>query len=251
MAFRAFWRLRRRRRKKIARVRRTRAAAEPVAIPAIVPLVFCFSGVISGAVCVVDEEESWAVGGGWVGDGVEVEEEVKMVLDVGVGVGVVEERVISVVGRDVGWDAGRDMLDEDTCDCSGRLVGRDDEMSEIGLAVYLDVGLSLSLEVVGLGPGLDVEVVIWSVGREGDESEVVGLVVSALLVANRSCVTTLNPASIDDATSTGKAASSTERAFSGSSCGLLEPDMLSFEPLDEEVVRFTISEATWSIATMM
>jgi len=65
---------------------------EPVAIPAIVPLMFCFSGVISGAGFVVDEEESWAVGGGWVVDGVEVEVELVMVLgvDVGFGFGVVE-----------------------------------------------------------------------------------------------------------------------------------------------------------------
>jgi len=149
--------------------------------------------------------------------------------------------VASVVGRDV--------LDEDVCDFSGRLVGRDDETSEFGFAVYLDVGLSFSREVVGRGPGLDLEVVIWSVGRACDE-RVVDLVVSALLVANSSCVTTLNPASIDDATSLGRAASNTERALSDSSCGL-EPDMVSFEPLGEEQVRFTTLEATWSTATMM
>ena len=210
-------------------------------MPAIVPLEFCFSGVISGVGVVF--EESWAVGGGWVGGGVEVE--VDVVLDAGFGFGVgvivVDERVISVVGRDV--------LDEDASDFSGRLVDRDDEMSDVGLAVYPDVGLSLSLRVVGLRPGLDVEVVIWSIEFEGDGREV-GLVVSALLVANKSCVTTLNPASIDDATSTGSAASSTERAFSGSSCRL-EPDMASFEPPDGVVAKPSISEAAWSMATTM
>jgi hypothetical protein len=228
------------------RLRRTRAAMEPVAIPAIVPLVFCFSGVMEGVGGLV-EEESLAVGGGLFAES-NVGVDVGLVLDVdvdvevvlGVGVGVVEGRVVRVVGRDV--------LDEDMCDFSGRLVDWDAEMSEIGLAVYLDVGRSLSSEDAGLRSGLDVEVVIWSIGFEGGEREV-GLAVSALLVASRSCVTTLNPASIDDATSAGKAESSTERAFSGSSCGR-EFDIVSVEPLSK-VAKCSILEAAWSTAAMI
>jgi hypothetical protein len=230
------------------RLRRTRAAMEPVAIPAIVPLEFCFSGVMEGVGGFL-EEESGAVGGGLFAESgvgvdiglvldVDVDVDVEVVLGVGVGVGVVEGRVVRVVGRDV--------LDEDMCDFSGRLVDWDAEMSEIGLAVYLDVGRSLSLEVVGLRSGLDVEVVIWSTGFEGGEREV-GLAVPALLVASRSCVTTLNPASIDDATSAGKAESSTERAFSGSSCGR-EPDMVLVEPLSAarwQVIQFRRQLGRW------
>lgn len=119
-------------------------------------------------------------------------------------------------------------------------------MLEIGRAVYLDVGRSLTSEDVGLRSGLEVDVVIWSTGFEGGESEV-GLAVSALLVASKSCVTTLNPASMDDATSAGRAESSTERAFSGSFCGR-EPDMVSVEPLSK-VAMCSVSEATWSTAT--
>jgi hypothetical protein len=231
-------------------VKRTTAAAEPVAIPAMVPLEFCCAGVIDGCGFL---DESWAVGGGLVDefdiggdvealvvdDEVEVDDGVMLDIDVSVGVGVVEGRVVNVVGRDV----GRDVCDEDMCDLSGRLVDWDTETSEIGLAVYLDVGRSLSLEDVGLRSGLDVEVVIWS-----GESEV-GLGVSALLVASRSAVTTLNPASMEDATSTGRAESSTERAFCGSSCGR-ELDMASVGPLSK-VARFSISEAAWSMATMI
>lgn len=140
------------------------------------------------------------------------------------------------------------MLGEEVCDSSGSLVvGRDVGSTEGGLAVYLEVGRSLSLEVGGLRSGLDVEVVIWSIGFEGDGSEV-GLGVSALLlVASRSCVTTLNPASIDDATSAGRAESSTESAFSGSSC-VREPDMVSVKPLGK-VVKCLVSDEAWSIAT--
>lgn len=227
------------------RLRRTRAAMEPVAIPAIVPLVFCFSGLMEGVGGFV-EEESWAVGGGLFAE-FDVSVDVGLILDVdvdveveavlGVGVGVVEGRVVRVVGRDV--------LDEDMCEFSGLLVDWDAEMSEIGLAVYLDVGRSLSSEDAGLRSGLEVEVVIWSTGFEGEERGV-GLAVSALLVVIRSCVTTLNPASIDDATSAGKADSSTERAFSGSSCGR-EPDMVLVEPLSK-VASCSISEAAWSMA---
>ena len=231
-------------------VKRTTAAAEPVAIPAMVPLEFCWAGVIEGCGFL---DESWAVGGGLVDefdmggdveaavvdDEVEVDDGVMLDIDVSVGVGVVEGRVVNVVGRDV----GRDVCDEDMCDPSGRLVDWDTETSEIGLAVYLDVGRSLSLEDVGLRSGLDVEVVIWS-----GESEV-GLGVSALLVASRSAVTNLNPASMEDATSTGRAESSTERAFCGSSCGR-ELDMASVGPLSK-VARFSISEAAWSMATMI
>lgn len=165
--------------------------------------------------------------------------DVEVVL--GVGAGVVEGRVARVVGRDV--------LDEEMCEFPGRLVDWDaSEMSEIGLAVYLDVGRSLSSEDVGLRSGLDVEVVIWSTDLEGGEREV-GLAVSALLVASRSCVTTLNPASMDDATSVGKAESSTERAFSGCSCGR-EPDMVLVEPLSK-VASCSISKAAWSTATII
>jgi hypothetical protein len=44
-------------------VKRTTAAAEPVAIPAMVPLEFCWAGVIEGCGFL---DESWAVGGGLV-----------------------------------------------------------------------------------------------------------------------------------------------------------------------------------------
>jgi hypothetical protein len=239
--------LRRRRKKKMMRVRRTTAAAEPVAIPAIVPLLFCCSGVMMSVGLL---EESWAVGGGLVAEfdvGIDVDVDVGVVLDVdvddgvgvGVGIGVVEGRVVSVVGRDV----GRDMSDDEKCDFSGRLVNCEDEKSDIGLAVYLDVGRSLSFEDVGLLFGLEIDVVIWSGERE------VGLGVSTLVVANISCVTTLNPASMEDATSAGSAESSTERAFCGSSCGR-EFDMVSVGPLSK-VARFSISEAACSTATMI
>jgi hypothetical protein len=138
------------------------------------------------------------------------------------------------------------VLGEDICDFSGRLVDWDDETSEIGLAVYLDVDCSLSLE--GVRSGLDVEVVIWSTDLEGGEREV-GLGVSALLVASRSCVTTRNPASIDEATSTGKAESSTERAFSGSSCDCGR-DMVSVWPLSN-VAKCSNWETAWSIVTII
>jgi len=231
------------------RVRRTTAAAEPVAIPAMVPLLFCCSGVMMSVGLL---EESWAVGGGLVAEfdvGIDVDVDVGVVLDVdvdvddgvgvGVGIGVVEGRVVSVVGRDV----GRDMSEDERCDFSGRLVDCEDEKSDIGLAVYLDVGRSLSLEDVGLLFGLEIDVVIWSGERE------VGLGVSTLVVANRSCVATLNPASMEDATSAGSAESSTERAFCGSSCGR-ECDMVSVWPLSK-VERFSISEAACSTATMI
>lgn len=219
------------------RVRRTTAAAEPVAMPAMVPLVFCFSGVMEGVDCFA-EEESWAVGGELfaefvLGVGVGVVIDVGTVLDVGGGVAVVEGRVIQVDGRDV--------LDGDMCDFSGCLVDCDGEVSEVGLAVYIDVGRSLSLEAVGLRFGLDVEVVIWSTGFEGGEREV-GLGVSELLVASRSCVTTRNPASMEDATSTGRADSNTERAFSGACCGC-EFDMVAIGPRSK-AVRFSNSETT-------
>jgi hypothetical protein len=81
------------------RVSRTRAAAEPVAIPAIVPLARCFSGVIEGGGAFV--EESWAVGGGLFAE-LDVSVDVGLVLDVDVGVWVVDGRVDSVVGREVG-----------------------------------------------------------------------------------------------------------------------------------------------------
>jgi hypothetical protein len=226
------------------RVRRTTAAAEPVAIPAMVPLLFCCSGVIEGSGFL---EESWAVGGGLVAEfdvsvdvgAAVVDADVDVDVDDGVGVGVVEGRVVNVVGRDV----GRDVFDEDICDFSGRLVDWDAEMSEIGLAVYLDVGRSLLLEDVGLLSGLEIDVVIWSGEME------VGLGVAALLVASRSCVTTLKPASMEDATSEGRAESSTERAFCGSSCGR-ELDMVSVGPLSK-VARFSMSEAACSAATMI
>jgi len=224
------------------RVKRTTAAAEPVAIPAIVPLLFCCSGVIEGSGVL---EESWAVGGGLVAEfdvSVDVGAavvDVDVNVDVDDGVGVVEGRVVNVVGRDV----GRDVFDEDICDFSGRLVDCDDEMSEIGLAVYLDVGRSLSLEDVGLRSGLEIDVVIWSSEME------VGLEVAALLVASRSCVATLKPASMEDATSEGRAESSTERAFCGCSCGR-ELDMVSVGLLNK-VARFSMSEAACSAATMI
>jgi hypothetical protein len=227
------------------RVRRTTAAAEPVAIPAMVPLLFCCSGVMMSVGLL---EESWAVGGGLVAE-FDVGIDVGMVLDVDVdvgvdvdedvGLGVVEGRVVNVVGREV----GRDMSEEGKCDFSGRLVDCEDEKSDIGLAVYLVVGRSLSLDDVGLRSGREIEVVIWSGERE------VGLGLSALLVANRSCVATLNPASMEDATSAGSAESSTDRAFCGSSCGR-ECDMVFVWPLSK-VARFSISEAACSTATMI
>lgn len=86
------------------RLRRTRAATEPVAIPAIVPFEFCFSGVMDG-VGGPFEVESWAVGGGLFAES-DVGVDVGVVLvgvdvDValGVSVGVVEGRVVRVVGR--------------------------------------------------------------------------------------------------------------------------------------------------------
>lgn len=82
-------------------------------------------------------------------------------------------------------------------------VGRDVRVSLVGLSVCSDVGLGSDLEVERIG-SLDLSV---GVGRD------VGVDVSALLVANSSCVTTLNPASIDDATSTGRAESRTDKAF--------------------------------------
>ena len=81
--------------------------------------------------------------GGVLFDESDVGVDIGMVLGVdvevvlGVGAGVVEGRVARVVGRDV--------LDEEMCEFPGRLVDWDaSEMSEIGLAVYLDVGRSLS-----------------------------------------------------------------------------------------------------------
>jgi hypothetical protein len=55
------------------------------------------------------------------------------------------------------------------------------------------------------------------------------------LVANNCCVTTLNPASIDEATSVGRAASNTERAFCVASA---EPaaDMVGTGPFDKRLV---------------
>jgi hypothetical protein len=71
---------------------------------------------------------------------------------------------------------------------------------------------------------------------EGNEvGRIVGFAETVSLVANNCCVTTLKPASIDEATSLGRAASNTERAFSVAS---VEPtaDMVGTCPSDKRVV---------------
>jgi len=60
---------------------------------------------------------------------------------------------------------------------------------------------------------------------------VVGTVETTSLVANNCCVTALNPASSDEATSLGRAASNTERAFCEASAGP-EADMVRIGPSD-------------------
>jgi hypothetical protein len=81
--------------------------------------------------------------------------------------------------------------------------------------VYPEVDRSLSkgcLELCGTGSDLDVEIMVGPF--EGNEvGRVVGFEEIVSLVASSCCVTTLKPASIDEATSLGRAASNTERAF--------------------------------------
>ena len=68
-----------------------------------------------------------------------------------------------------------------------------------------------------------------------DVGRVVGFYETVSLVANNCCVTTLKPASIDEATSLGRAASNTERAFSVASA---EPtaDMVGTGSFDESIL---------------
>jgi hypothetical protein len=110
----------------------------------------------------------------------------------------------------------------------------------------MEVGCSLCRELGDEGSDLDVEMMTGPV--KGDcVGRVVGSDVPTSLVANSSCVTTLKPASIDDATSLGRAASNTERAFSDASV-VCEPDMVEAGPsnttdLDpESVSRYPTAE---------
>jgi hypothetical protein len=71
---------------------------------------------------------------------------------------------------------------------------------------------------------------------EGNEvGRVVGLEETVSLVASSCCVTTLKPASIDEATSLGRAASNTERAFCVASA-VSKADMVGTDPFDKKVV---------------
>lgn len=99
---------------------------------------------------------------------------------------------------------------------------------------------------------------------EGNEvGRVVGLDETVSPVANSCCVTTLKPASIDEATSLGRAASSTERAFCVASA---EPtaDMVEIGPFDKIAVglddvascskakrRFTGPAVDWVMAEVV
>lgn len=103
--------------------------------------------------------------------------------------------------------------------------------------MYLEVDRSLSegcLELCGTGSDLDVEIMVGPF-EGNDAGRVVGFDETVSLVANSCCVTTLKPASIDEATSLGRAASSTERAFCVASA---EPtaDMVGDSPSDKRVV---------------
>jgi hypothetical protein len=94
----------------------------------------------------------------------------------------------------------------------------------------MEVGCSLCRELGDEGSDLDVEMIAGPV--KGDcVGRVVGSDVPTSLVANSSSETTLTPASIDDATSLGRAASNTERAFCGAAV-VCEPDMVEAGPLD-------------------
>jgi hypothetical protein len=204
---------------------RTTPAAAPVATPAIVPLLCCFSGVI--------------VGGETPADVVEAEFEL-VDVDVVLGdvVGVVKGRVSSVVGgwvsgrsviREVGCEVGRNVSDNE-CSNVGCDVRRDDGCWSVGRAVYTEVGRSLCRELGDVGSDLEVEMMAGPV--KGDcVGRVVGFDAPATLVANSSWETTLTPASIDEATSLGRAASNTERAFCDASVGR-EPDMVKAGSLD-------------------
>jgi hypothetical protein len=97
--------------------------------------------------------------------------------------------------------------------------------------VYLDVDCSLCLEPENGLSDLDVETTAGP--SEGDcVGRVIGLGVPTMLVANSSCVATLKPASMDETTSLGRAASSTERAFCEASAGC-EADMAKECALDK------------------
>ena len=68
-----------------------------------------------------------------------------------------------------------------------------------------------------------------------DVGRVVGVDEIISLVANSCWVTTLKPASIDEATSLGRAASNTERAFCVASA-VSKADMVGTDPFDKKVV---------------
>jgi hypothetical protein len=103
--------------------------------------------------------------------------------------------------------------------------------------VYPEVGRSLSkgcLELCGTGSDLDVEIMVGP--SEGSEvGRVVGFEETVSLVASSCCVTTLKPASIDEATSLGRAASNTERAFCVASA-VSRADIVGTGPCEKRVV---------------
>jgi hypothetical protein len=98
----------------------------------------------------------------------------------------------------------------------------------------MEVGCSLCRELGDEGSDLDVEMMTGPV--KGDcVGRVVGSDVPTSLVANSSSEMTLTPASIDDATPLGRAASNTERAFCGASV-VREPDMVEAGPFNKNEV---------------
>lgn len=131
--------------------------------------------------------------------------------------------------------------------------------------MYLEVGCSLSegcLELCGTGSDLDVETMVGAF-ESNEVGRVVGFDETVSLVAKNCCVTTLKPASIDEATSLGRAASSTERAFCVASA---EPtaDIVETGPFDKIVVglddvascskakrRFTGPAVDWVMAEVV
>ena len=105
------------------------------------------------------------------------------------------------------------------------------------------MGRSLSrgcLELCGAGSDLDVDIMVGPLDGN-DVGRVVGIDVvgtddTTLLVASNCCVTTLKPASIDEATSLGRAASNTERAFCVASAEPKAADIVGEGPSKKSVV---------------